>query len=324
MKEKPFVISVSSRALFDLEEENKIFLDFGSKAFEDWQVKNQHKVLKPGAAFPLIKKILAINEVLPENKRKFKVVLVSRNSCEAGIRILNSIEHFQLPIETTVFTSGKSVAPYISAAQVDLMLSSNPNEVRKAIDSGISAAEIIPMRGTHKDNQQIKIAFDGDAVIFGDEAEAVFKDNGLSGFREHEVKNAKVPLSKGPMANLLNVIHDIQELFPDRESCPFRTALVTARGFQAIERPINTLKEWGVRIDETITCAGDEKGPFLKAFGADIFFDDSRRNIENSYQHNISSAHVPYGIRNKCGENEDNFTGSKNLTDSSKKVRFKK
>lgn len=306
----PFVISVSSRALFDLETENKIFVEQGEAAFEAWQQEHKNDLLKPGPAFGMIRKLLEINKKLPEGARPFKVVLMSRNSSETGLRVLKAVEHYKLHIETTVFTSGQSVSKYLMAAKVDLMLSSNPEEVKKAIDRGMGAAEIVPHPVSEfGENRQIRLAFDGDAVLFGDEAERIFKSQGLEGFREHELEHAGRPLPKGPMTGLLEVIHEIQKLFPNKDECPFRTALVTARGLQAMERPINTLTNWGIRVDETISCGGDEKGPFLRAFGADLFFDDSRRNIESSINHQVPGAHVPFGVRNEEGAQEHQFTG---------------
>lgn len=306
----PFIISVSSRALFDLEAENKIFIEQGEAAFEAWQQEHKSELLNPGPAFGLIRKLLDINTKLPEGARPFKVVLMSRNSSETGLRVLKAVEHYKLHIETTVFTSGQSVSKYLVAAKVDLMLSSNPEEVRKAIERGMGAAEIVPHPvSDFGEDHQIRLAFDGDAVLFGDEAERVFKTQGLQGFRDHEVEHAARPLPKGPMMGLLEVIHAVQQLFPNKAECPFRTALVTARGLQAMERPINTLSNWGVRVDETISCGGDEKGPFLRAFGADLFFDDSRRNVESSINHKVPGAHVPFGVRNEEGAQEQDFTG---------------
>ena len=308
----PFVISVSSRALFDLEVENKIFVEQGEAAFEAWQQQHKDELLKRGPAFGMVRKLLELNSKLPEGARPFKVVLMSRNSSETGLRVLKAVEHYKLPIETTVFTSGTSVSKYLVAAKVDLMLSSNPEEVRKSIDRGMAAAEIIPHEvGEFDENRQIRLAFDGDAVLFDDEAERVFKDHGLQGFRDHEVEHAARPMKKGPMMVVLEVIHAVQQLFPNKAECPFRTALVTARGLQAMERPINTLGAWGVRVDETISCGGDEKGPFLQAFGADLFFDDSRRNVESSINYKVPGAHVPFGVRNEAGAQEHDFTGGK-------------
>jgi 5'-nucleotidase len=306
----PFIISVSSRALFNLEAENKIFVEQGEAAFEEWQTKHRKDLLKPGPAFAMIRKLLDINTRLPAGARPFKVVLMSRNSSETGMRVLKAVEHYKLPIETTVFTSGQSVSKYLIAAKVDLMLSSNPEEVRKAVERGMEAAEIVPHEVTEEDSDgKIRLAFDGDAVLFGDEAERIFKEQGLQGFRDHEVQHAERPLPVGPLAGLLRVIHAVQVLFPNKDECPFRTALVTARGLQAMERPINTLSDWGIRVDETISCGGDEKGPFLKAFGADLFFDDSRRNVESSINYQVPGAHVPFGVRNEAGAVERDFTG---------------
>lgn len=307
---KPFIITVSSRALFDLEESHRIYEEQGMQAFETHQLAHENDLLKPGPAFGLVKKLCELNKLLPEGARPVEVILLSRNSPETGLRVFNTIEHMKLPIERAVFTSGEPTSTYIDAIGAQLFLSSNPIEVGKALNAGIGAAELIaPKKALDaSENQQIRIAFDGDAVLFSDEAERVHYHGQLPAFHAHEVEHAHRPLSPGPLKPFLDFIHQIQELFPDSNTCPIRTALVTARAAPAHKRAILTLRDWGVRVDVGMFLGGRPKGPFLKAFGADLFLDDSKQNIENALDH-VPSGHVPFGIRNEVGS-EHGFTGT--------------
>lgn len=306
--QKPFTITVSARALFDLEEDHNYYTEHGVEAFEKYQQEKEDVLLKPGAAFQLVKKLLDINHQLPPDARPFEVILLSRNSSETGLRVFNTIEHLGLDIYRAVFTSGTSPSKYLDAIGVDLMLSSNPDEVKKAIDRGFAAATLMPRHFGIPEHDQIKIAFDGDAVLFSDEAEKIHKDGGLETFRSHEIKHAKTPLAAGPFRGFLEVIHTLQKYFPPGQDCPIRTALVTARSMPTHKRAILTLRSWGVRVDEAMFLGGRNKGPFLKAFEADLFLDDSKRNIENALN-DVPSGHVPYGVRNEDGADDAQFTG---------------
>ena len=309
---KPFVITVSSRALFDLEEADQYFQAHGEAAYEKYQRENEDKVLAPGAAFPFVKKILALNARLKDipGSRRFEVWVMSRNSTDSSMRIINSIDHYGLPIMRSIFTSGTPTSSYLKAVKPDLILSSNQAQVKTAIEEGFAAAAIFPHASNDPKDGQIRIAFDGDAVLFSDEAEKVYAQQGLVGFRHHETEKAEQPLPDGPMKGLIQAVSAIQAHFVDnREDCPIRTALVTARAQTAIKRPINTLRQWGVRIDEAMALGGASKGAFLRAFDPDLFFDDSIRNVENAVEHGVSSGHVSYGVRNEAGAQEHHFTG---------------
>jgi len=321
MTPTPFVITVSARALFDLEESHRIFEEEGIDAFSEYQRKNENVLLEPGPAFPLVKKLLAINEKLPENMPKFEVILISRNSMDTGMRVFNSIEHWDLPISRAVFTSGRSSSRYVEAAGVQLFLSTNPVEVRKALEQGIAAATMIPSKAKAGSDEEIRIAFDGDAVLFSDEAEKQHLIGGLDGFHEYETKKAGNPLPFGPFYKVIEAIHRVQESFTT-EDCPIRTALVTARSAPAHRRPINTLRQWGIRIDEGIFLGGRNKAPFLRAFGADLFFDDSKTNIDMT-KDIVASAHVPYGARNEEGADDSKFSGGHVASSSSTKKQRK-
>lgn len=319
---KPFIITVSSRALFDLESSHKIFEEQGMEAFTKHQLAHENEMLPPGPAFGLVRKLCELNKKLPEGVQPVEVILLSRNSPETGLRVFNTIEKMNLTIERAVFTSGTPTSTYIDALGAQLFLSSNPIEVVKAIAAGIGAATIVPFRRAidAPPNERIHIAFDGDSVLFSDESERVHHAGHLSAFHKHEVEHANRPLPAGPMKPFLDFIHQIQAMFPDNE-CPIRTALVTARAAPAHTRAILTLRAWGVRVDEAMFLGGRPKAPLLKAFGADLFLDDSQQNIENAMDH-VPSGHVPYGIRNETGVDESRFTGATTAENASSPVEI--
>ena len=289
------IIGVSSRALFDLRESHRLFETRGLEAYADYQVANEDRLLEPGVAFPLVKKLLALNEDGMDHPR-VEVILLSRNSADTGLRIFNTIEHFGLNIERAAFTNGVSPYKYMEAYGADLLLSTNADDVRKALEQGYAAATILPGSASSQNQGQLRIAFDGDAVIFSDEAERVFQEHGLETFSDSERDAANQPLSGGPFKGVLEALHKIQSAFPIDDN-PIRTALVTARSAPAHKRVVLTLREWGIRIDEALFLGGRSKGEFLKAFGADIFFDDQQVHIESAREH-VPSAHVPNGIVN--------------------------
>lgn len=306
----PFIITVSSRALLDLEDSHKIFQEQGMEAFVKYQIEHEDELLGPGPALGLVKKLCEINKRLPEGARPIEVILLSRNSPETGLRVFNTIEKMGLPIERAVFTSGRPTSTYIDAIGAQLFLSSNPAEVGKALKAGIGAANLVAPRKAldASTSDCVHIAFDGDAVLFSDEAERIHYSGQLPAFHKHEVEHAHRPLPPGPMKPFLDFIHQLQELFPDPKECPIRTALVTARAAPAHKRAILTLRDWGIRVDEAFFLGGRAKAPFLKAFGADLFLDDSQQNIENAMDH-VPSGHVPSGIRNEV-QDESGFTGT--------------
>ena len=284
------VVAISSRALFDLGESHELFERNGVDAFARHQIEREDELLAPGIAFPLVKKLLALNKGASITPR-VEVILLSRNSADTGLRIFNSIEHYQLDIARAAFTRGAATSPYVHAFGADLFLSANPDSVAQALRAGIAAATILPSKAPQRSSDQLRIAFDGDAVLFGDESERVSEEGGIDAFHRHEIARANEPLSGGPFRGFLDALHRLQDAFPS-EDAPIRTALVTARSAPAHKRVILTLRDWGVRIDEALFLGGRPKGPFLEAFGADIFFDDSATNVESARQH-VATGHVP-------------------------------
>jgi 5'-nucleotidase len=289
-------VAITARALFDLEAGHALFEREGLAAYAEHQRATEDEVLERGIAFTLVRKLLGLNEGAPDDAPRVEVVLLSRNSSDTGLRIFNSIEHYGLKISRAVFTSGAPTTPYLQPFNAQLFLSANPVSVREALRDGAAAATVLPAKAPAQVHDQLRIAFDGDAVIFGDESERVSQSSGIAAFHAHESDRAHEPLSGGPFRGFLAALHDLQGAFPVEDS-PIRTALVTARSAPAHKRVILTLREWGVRLDEALFLGGRDKGPFLEAFGADIFFDDSTQNIENARRH-VAAGHVPHGVSN--------------------------
>jgi 5'-nucleotidase len=290
------VIAISSRALFNLDDSHRVFQEKGESAYHQYQIDHEEEVLQPGVAFPLVKKLLALNKGAAKHPH-VEVVLLSRNSADTGLRVMNSIRHYKLDVTRAAFTRGESPYPYVSAYGTNLFLSADPQDVRQSLEAGFAAATIYPGSVGANTSAQLRIAFDGDAVLFSDEAERVYRKDGLAAFNATETSAAKEPLTGGPFKNFLAALHRIQSDYP-LEKSPIRTALVTARGAPAHERVIRTLRAWNIRIDEMMFLGGLEKGEFLRAFGADIFFDDQQANCESTSKH-VATGHVPHGVANE-------------------------
>lgn len=296
MAPEKLVIAISSRALFDLDEEHQVYESDGLAVYSQYQIDHEDTPLAKGQAFPLASKLLALNDQLAE-PLGVEIVLLSRNSADTGLRIFNSIEHYGLPITRAAFCGGEPPWRYIQAFGCHLFLSSESSDVRKALDNNVAAATLVsrPLDGPVRED--IRFAFDGDAVIFSDEAEQIFKAEGLQAFTESEVAQRNEPLSGGPFKNFLSALHALQRAFPESQS-PIRTALVTARSAPAHERVIRTLRAWDIRLDESIFLGGLPKVEFLRAYDADVFFDDQQSHCNLAADH-IATGHVPHGVANK-------------------------
>lgn len=285
LKDK-LVIGVSSRALFDLEEENKIFEEKGLDEYYKYQLQKENEPLNKGTGYRLITNLLKINQHFNSDEKQVEVIILSKNNAGTSLRITNAINEHKLDIVRSAWTSGNDISSYIKAFKVDLFLSANDDDVINAIQNGIASAKILPSKDEVHNSlgNQVRIAFDGDAVLFSEESELVYKQHGLDAFIKHEQDNKDNPLEKGVFAKLLLTIATIQDKFKDSPSTPspIRTALVTARSAPTHERVIKTLNVWGVRIDEAFFLGGSDKYEILEAFGADIFFDDQDVHLEKS------------------------------------------
>lgn len=291
------VIAISSRALFNLEESNAVYETQGLDAYSAYQREHENEILEPGDAYPLVQKLLRINERLGGEPR-VEVILLSRNSADTGLRVFNSIEHYGLTVTRAAFCSGGSPYRYIHSFGCHLFLSTDGDDVRNALDQGVAAATLVAPKNKVDYGDQLRFAFDGDAVVFSDEAERIFKRDGLEAFATSEKAAANTPLSGGPFKAFLLALHGLQSEFKDLDSSPIRTALVTARSAPAHERVIRTLRAWDIRIDESLFLGGLNKGPFLAAYGADVFFDDQRQHCDSASIH-VATGHVPHGIANQ-------------------------
>jgi 5'-nucleotidase len=299
--DRKLIVAISSSALFDLEASDKVFLEEGIEAYATYQIERETEVLEPGVAFVLVEKLLGLNDFIEESDG-VEVILLSRNSADTGLRVFNSIQHYGLPISRAAFTSGAPPYPYMQPFGCHLFLSTNPEDVREALANGSAAASILP--GQHNRPQQdsaqfqLKFAFDGDAVLFSDEAERIYQQHGLETFQASETAQADTPLPGGPFKPFLSALHQLQvELDQKAEQGLIRTALVTARSAPAHERVIKTLREWGVRLDESLFLGGMRKSDFLKAYDADVFFDDQAEHCAHASKV-VPTGHVVHGVTN--------------------------
>ncbi|MFT3858950.1 MAG: 5'-nucleotidase [Aquabacterium sp.] len=292
------VVAISSRALFDFEEENRLFEGVDDRAYMALQLDRLDEPARPGVAFSLVRKLLAFNT---PGEPRVEVVILSRNDPVSGMRVFRSAKHYGLDIERGVFTRGQSPWRYLRPLQAHLFLSANESDVRSALQAGVPAARVLPhaARAGDAHPDEVRIAFDGDAVLFSDEAEQVFQSGGIDAFHRHETERAAQPLPDGPFKPLLLALQDLQhrEGQAQQGGMRIRTALVTARSAPAHERAIRTLMKWHIEVDEAMFLGGLPKGEFLREFEPDFFFDDQTGHVENAAPH-VPSGHVAAGIVN--------------------------
>jgi 5'-nucleotidase len=292
--EGQLVVAISSRALFDFEEENRLFELGDDRAYMQLQLNRLEEPAKPGVAFSLVRKLLAFNTA---QTQRVEVVVLSRNDPVSGMRVFRSAQHYGLPIQRGSFTRGRAPWRYLKPLNAHLFLSTHLSDVRAALDAGVPAAQVYPHSALASEAHphEVRIAFDGDAVLFSDEAEQVFQAQGLTAFQAHERAKADQPLLAGPFKPLLQALQRLQEA--GTPSMRIRTALVTARSAPAHERAIRTLMDWNIEVDEAMFLGGLPKGEFLREFEPDFFFDDQTGHIESAAQH-VPSGHVASGISN--------------------------
>jgi 5'-nucleotidase len=292
--EGQLVVAISSRALFDFEEENRVFESSDDRAYMQLQLQRIDQPARAGVAFSLVHKLLAFNT---GGGRQVEVVILSRNDPVSGMRVFRSAQHYGLPVQRGVFTRGEPPWRYLRPLAANLFLSTNEADVRSALLAGVPAARVYPhsARASAAHPDEVRIAFDGDAVLFSDEAERVFQRDGLAAFQQHESRQADTPLAPGPFKPLLTALHQLQQA--PSASMKLRTALVTARSAPAHERAIRTLMAWHIEVDEAMFLGGLAKGEFLREFEPDFFFDDQTGHIENAAAH-VPAGHVAAGVSN--------------------------
>ncbi len=291
------VVAISSRALFDFEEENQVFETADDREYMRLQLERIEQPAKPGVAYRLVRKLLAFNA---DAVKRVEVVILSRNDPVSGLRVFRSVKGAGLAIERGVFTRGRAPFGYLEALKANLFLSANAEDVRAALTAGFPAALVYTQSAREDPHpDEVRIAFDGDAVLFADEAERVFRAQGLDAFQTHEADHAGRPLPPGPFKPLLEALHRLQ-LAADHGTVPMRlrTALVTARSSPAHERAIRTLMDWNIEVDEAMFLGGLEKGEFLRNFQPDFFFDDQTRHVESASAH-VPSGQVLHGVANE-------------------------
>jgi 5'-nucleotidase len=288
------VVAISSRALFDFEEENAVFESADDRAYMRLQLERVEQPAKPGVAFPLVQKLLKFNA---DGVRRVEVVILSRNDPVSGLRVFRSVKGAELDIERGVFTRGESPWRYLRPVSANLFLSTNEPDVRSALAAGVPAARVYPhsARASDAHPDEVRIAFDGDAVLFSDEAERVYQSDGLAAFQAHEHERATTPLAAGPFKPLLEALQHLQH--EPAHDMRIRTALVTARSAPAHERAIRTLMDWHIEVDEAMFLGGLPKGEFLREFEPDFFFDDQTGHVDSAAAH-VPAGHVASGVAN--------------------------
>ena len=299
------VVAISSRALFDFEEENQLFEATDDRAYMQVQLDRLDVAAKPGVAFSLVNKLLAFNAVpAPAEgapavaaQQRVEVVILSRNDPVSGMRVFRSAQQYGLPVQRGVFTRGQSPWRYLRPLNAHLFLSTNEADVRSALGAGVPAARVYPhsARASSEHPNEVRIAFDGDAVLFSDEAERVYQRRGLDAFQAHERDHSATPLAAGPFKPLLLALQQLQHA--PSPGMKIRTALVTARSAPAHERAIRTLMDWNIEVDEAMFLGGLPKGEFLREFEPDFFFDDQTGHVDSAAAH-VPAGHVASGISN--------------------------
>lgn len=281
-------IGVSARALFNLDDEHALFESQGLDVYVAHQISHEKSPLQIGPAFPFVKAMLSINT---EEKTLVQVVLISGQHPNIGLRVLRRAQDSGVDIHRAAFTGGSSVIPYLQAFEVDLFLSRSAEDVQTALDFGVPSAFMSALSETYlaPEHEVIKVAFDGDSVLFSDESEAISKTQGLEAFVKNELTNVDVPMKEGPFARFLQALHYIRDIYPDK----IRIALVTARSGTSIDRAVKTLRHWGIHVDEGFFLGSLPKGNFISAFKPHIFFDDQEKHIQSASPH-APSGRVPY------------------------------
>lgn len=302
------VVGLASSALFDLDESDQVFRSEGEIAYREYQKINQDTPLEKGVAFPFIRRLLSLNVLNPEDP-PVEVVLLSRNDPDTGLRVMNSIEHYKLPMTRAVFLQGVSPHVYIPAFDIELFLSANPTDVKQATLAGYPAGQVL--EGQIKDDDQdhqLRIAFDFDGVVADDEAEAVYKDrNNLNDFHDHEAEKVDVPHNPGPLKNFLTRLSKIQTLEIRRQAEDptyepiLRVSIVTARSAPSHKRVINTMRHWGIVANEAFFMGGVDKSKVLEIMKPHMFFDDQKLHLEASASI-LPSVHIPFGVANNPKE----------------------
>ena len=302
--ERALVVGVASSALFDLAESDAVFREQGEEKYREYQREHLDDVLEPGVAFPFIRRLLDLND-LSDRERLVEVVILSCNDPETGMCVMRSVQSHGLDITRAIFMQGRAPYRFMRPLRMSLFLSANEADVREAIDMGFAAGHVVGHAAEDDGGADLRIAFDFDGVLADDSAERVFQSEGLEEYQDSESALAEVPLERGPMADFLEKINRIQGIEdarcvsePQGYQRRVRVAVVTARSAPAHERAINSIRGWGLRVNDAFFLGGLPKGPILEALQPHIFFDDQRRHVDGAAP-STPSVHIPFGEINR-------------------------
>lgn len=301
--EKKLVVSISSSALFDLSESHKVFVDQGPEAYRKYQEENLDRTLKPGVAFPFIRRLLSLNNSFEE--KPIEVILLSRNSPETGLRVFKSINEHKLDISRAGFFSGESPYEYIPAFDASLFLSANEEDVSKAIKRGYPAGLVLnTLVKDDETDKSLRIAFDFDGVLIDDESERIYKSSGVLEFHNHETQQTLTPHNPGLLKPFLDKLIRIQNIENKRRELDksyekiVRLSIITARNAPSHERFINTIKSWGLSVDSTFFMGGVDKSRVLRVLKPHMYFDDQKVHLDMTLT-DIPLVHIPFGVANE-------------------------
>lgn len=302
------VVGIASSALFDLTESDAIFREHGEEGYRDYQEKHRDDELRPGVAFPFIRRLLSLNSLSTADDPLVEVIVLSRNDPDTGLRVMRSIASHGLPISRAIFRQGRSPYNFMPALNMSLFLSANGQDVRGAVSSGLAAGHVLGApHEDDSDDDDLRISFDFDGVLAGDESEQVFQTGGIEEFRAHETRNAAIPHDAGPLKEFLAGVNRIQQREEEerRRNPDYRirlhVSIVTARNAPAHERAVTSLKGWGLRVNDAFFLGGIDKGEIMKILRPHIFFDDQETHLVSTSR-TTPSVHVPFGKINEVAE----------------------
>ncbi|MFD7135930.1 5'-nucleotidase [Streptomyces sp. NPDC059894] len=303
--ENRLVIGIASSALFDLAESDAVFRREGEESYRTYQRDNVDNTLRPGVAFPFIRRILSLNDLAPEGDPLVEVIILSRNDPDTGLRVMRSIKAHDLPISRAVFMQGRAPHRFMRALHMSLFLSADDNDVREAVASGLPAGRVLGSAvADDPEDKDLRIAFDFDGVLASDESERVFQQDGLEGFRAHESLNVATPHDAGPLRDFLREINTLQRREEERRrqdadyAIRVHVSIVTARNAPAHERAVLSLNNWGVTVNDAFFLGGVDKSSVMDVLRPHIFFDDQVSHLEGTSR-TTPSVHIPFGVVNQ-------------------------
>ncbi|MBW3084262.1 hypothetical protein KEM60_00449 [Austwickia sp. TVS 96-490-7B] len=305
------VIGVASSALFDLTESGRVFREHGEAAYRDYQEEHRDDPLRPGVAFPFIRRLLALNDLMPPDDPLVEVIILSRNNPETGLRVMRSVASHGLAISRAVFTQGRAPFVFMPAFAMSLFLSADEDDVRRAVAAGLPAGRVLESAMVDDpDDQEVRVAFDFDGVLADDQSERIFQGSGLPSFHEYETSHAELPHAPGPLQDFLTNLNRIQQVEENRrrEDPSYRlrvqVSLITARNAPSHERAVRSLKAWGVQVNEAFFLGGVDKGTVTSILRPHLFFDDQVSHLQSTSRF-APSVHVPFGVTNGSSESDE-------------------